>query len=118
MNSNENFDSNNFDNSGNYGLHPVITIKKSENFLSITVADDGVGFETIPSFSLDSPVAESKSDTVHSHPHVGLKNLNRRLYLMYGEESQLKIQSIPNIRTEITFKIPLSDRNRLTGDES
>ena len=108
-----------------HGLEPKpsdgtleITIKKSENFLSITVADDGVGFETIPSFSLDSPVAESKSDTVHSHPHVGLKNLNRRLYLMYGEESQLKIQSIPNIRTEITFKIPLSDRNRLTGDES
>ena len=108
-----------------HGLEPKpsdgtleITIKKSENFLSITVADDGVGFETIPSFSLDSLVAESKSDTVHSHPHVGLKNLNRRLYLMYGEESQLKIQSIPNIRTEITFKIPLSDRNRLTGDES
>ena len=108
-----------------HGLEPKpsdgtleITIKKSENFLSITVADDGVGFETIPSFSLDSPVAESTSDTVHSHPHVGLKNLNRRLYLMYGEESQLKIQSIPNIRTEITFKIPLSDRNRLTGDES
>ena len=108
-----------------HGLEPKpsdgtleITIKKSENFLSITVADDGVGFETIQSFSLDSPVAESKSDTVHSHPHVGLKNLNRRLYLMYGEESQLKIQSIPNIRTEITFKIPLSDRNRLTGDES
>ena len=108
-----------------HGLEPKpsdgtleITIKKSENFLSITVADDGVGFETIPRFSLDSPVAESKSDTVHSHPHVGLKNLNRRLYLMYGEESQLKIQSIPNIRTEITFKIPLSDRNRLTGDES
>lgn len=50
-----------------HGLEPKpsdgtleITIKKSENFLSITVADDGVGFETIPSFSLDSPVAESK----------------------------------------------------------
>ena len=108
-----------------HGLEPKpsdgtleITIKKSENFLSITVADDGVGFVNNPTINLDSPVAESKSDTVHSHPHVGLKNLNRRLYLMYGEESQLKIQSIPNIRTEITFKIPLSDRNRLTGDES
>lgn len=41
------------------------------------------------------------------HPHVGLKNLNRRLYLMYGRRSILRIQSIPNQKTTISFDLPL-----------
>ena len=37
---------------------------------------------------------------------IGLANLNRRLLLYYGEESQLKIQSAVGEGTVISFSIP------------
>ncbi len=30
---------------------------------------------------------------IGSRPHIGLKNLNRRLFLMYGEDSVLHIEA-------------------------
>ena len=76
--------------------HLTISIKKdNENkFLLINIIDDGVGFEKIPKFDIN---VASK----------GLKNLNRRLFLMYGEDAVLHIESIPEVRTAISFKIPL-----------
>lgn len=50
---------------------------------------------------------EQHSEAVGSRPHIGLKNLNRRLFLMYGEDAVLHIESIPEVRTAISFKIPL-----------
>ena len=105
-----------------HGLEPKptdgtleITVKKRKDCLSITVADDGVGFQKIPDFTEDesaqrpdtTPVSVLSDGSGQLHPHVGLKNLNRRLYLMYGRRSILRIQSIPNQKTTISFDLPL-----------
>lgn len=96
-----------------HGLEPKpskgtleIIVRKSDRFLSITVSDDGVGFQKVPIFTAEKGSVEFENSG-QFHPHVGLKNLNRRLYLMYGEYSILQIKSIPNKETSITFKIPL-----------
>lgn len=105
-----------------HGLEPKptdgtleITVKKCEDCLSITVADDGVGFQKIPDFTEEESTQKTEENPVSApsgrsgqlHPHVGLKNLNRRLYLMYGRRSILRIQSVPNQKTTISFDLPL-----------
>lgn len=89
--------------------HLTISIKKdNENkFLLINIIDDGVGFEKIPKFDINVASKGTTSEAVGSRPHIGLKNLNRRLFLMYGEDAVLHIESIPEVRTAISFKIPL-----------
>ena len=58
--------------------------------------DNGVG---IPPEKLDTLTSTESSG-------YGLKNVNERLILTYGEESRLRINSIPNESTMITFSIP------------
>ena len=89
--------------------HLTISIKKdNENkFLLINIIDDGVGLEKIPKFDINVASKGTTSEAVGSRPHIGLKNLNRRLFLMYGEDAVLHIESIPEVRTAISFKIPL-----------
>ena len=94
-----------------HGLEPketpgtlTISIKKIGNNVCISVIDDGVGFTKIPTFDTN----ETQDVQVGGHTHVGLKNLNRRLFLMYGENSRLHIESIPMKKTTISFMVPFN----------
>lgn len=84
-----------------------ITRNNENKFLLINITDDGIGFEKIPNFDINVTSKGTTSAVIGSRPHIGLKNLNRRLFLMYGEDSVLHIESIPKVRTTISFKIPL-----------
>jgi sensor histidine kinase YesM len=82
-----------------------ISINKKDNFAVISICDDGIGFQEIP--DLNTPPESSEPKPIGTvHPHVGLRNLNRRLILLYGEQSTLSICSIPNEKTSVSFKIP------------
>ena len=94
-----------------HGLEPketsgtlTISIKKISDNVCISVVDDGVGFTKIPTFDTN----ETQDVQVGGHTHVGLKNLNRRLFLMYGENSSLHIESIPMEKTTISFMVPFN----------
>ena len=94
-----------------HGLEPketsgtlTISIKKISDNVCISVVDDGVGFTKIPTFDTN----ETQDVQVSGHTHVGLKNLNRRLFLMYGENSSLHIESIPMEKTTISFMVPFN----------
>ena len=94
-----------------HGLEPketsgtlTISIKKISDNVCISVVDDGVGFTKIPTFDTN----ETQNVQVSGHTHVGLKNLNRRLFLMYGENSSLHIESIPMEKTTISFMVPFN----------
>ena len=72
-----------------HGLEPKkgngklsINIIETKRYMEISINDNGIGFETIP----DIRQIASKNDG--SHTHVGLKNLDKRLELLYGEESR------------------------------
>lgn len=68
--------------------------------LEICIIDDGIGFESIPDIQ---NIAPSHKD---SHTHIGLKNLDKRLKLLYGPDSGIRITSIPNKCTTVSFHVP------------
>ena len=73
-----------------------LTIRRVDDAIHFSVMDNGVG---IPPEKLDTLTSTESSG-------YGLKNVNERLILTYGEESRLRINSIPNESTMITFSIP------------
>lgn len=122
------------ENAYTHGLEPketngelVIIIRKDGDYVSVTVQDNGVGFKKIPDFSnilnddddATSSMSSSKKEVrgkdintdapLVAHTHVGLRNLNKRLYLMYGAESIMYAESVPNVRTAISFRIPYTE---------
>lgn len=90
-----------------HGLEPkkgngnlTIIIKNNITHISILVEDNGIGFSSIPEIK---NVQITSND---SHTHIGLSNLDRRLFLLYGEDYRLKISSTPNVITSVSFKLP------------
>ena len=89
-----------------HGLEPKkeggklrLTVWEENNRLQIRVEDNGVGFENPPNIHTIKPSSGE-------HTHIGLKNLDRRLMLLYGDSGHLSISSIPNVSTVISFSIP------------
>lgn len=94
------------ENSFVHGLEPkkgngelLISIQKQDSFIVISVQDNGVGFQKTPQ--------------ENSHTHIGLRNLDRRLFLLYGEASRIQISSIPDMATVVSFKIPYKEEPAL-----
>ncbi|MDD6032165.1 MAG: sensor histidine kinase [Oscillospiraceae bacterium] len=76
-----------------------LTVCRVEGRMHFTVMDNGVG---IPPEKLPSLITTESGG-------YGLKNVSDRLLLTYGEESALRINSIPGESTMITFSIPIPD---------
>lgn len=70
--------------------------------MEIAIIDNGVGFASIPDIRTISSSSED------SHTHIGLRNLDKRLELLFGEKSRIQIESIPNLCTTISFRLPIS----------
>lgn len=122
------------ENAYTHGLEPketkgelAIIIRKDGDYVSVTVQDNGVGFKKLPDFSdvmnedadatnaMSYSKKEARGEDINTdaplvaHTHVGLRNLNKRLYLMYGAESIMHAESVANVRTAISFKIPYAE---------
>lgn len=99
-----------------HGLEPkngkgklvIQAIPTDNNALEISIIDNGIGFEHIPDIQNIRP---SEYD---SHTHVGLRNLDKRLELLYGSDARLRIDSIPEKCTAISFKIPICTEGEMT----
>ena len=75
-------------------LHIHISVTWEENKVSISVTDNGVGFE---------PEKVLKKEW----GGIGLSNIQKRLELLYGpEEAKMEIASIPGISSSVTLLIP------------
>ena len=68
--------------------------------MEIAIIDNGIGFAEIPDVRTISSSAED------SHTHIGLRNLDKRLELLFGEKARIKIESVPNLCTTISFRLP------------
>ncbi len=87
------------ENAVKHGIYPkkgkgtiFIIVDEDENNYIIRVEDNGIGF-----------YPDSKKMTNHG---VAIKNINKRLKSIYGEEYGLKIDSEENVGTKILINIP------------
>lgn len=96
-----------------HGLEPKkdggkvsLTVSEKDDKLYIRVEDNGIGFETSTNIS-------GMKTSSGERTHIGLKNLDRRLMLLYGESGHLSISSVPNLSTVISFSIPVRKESSL-----
>ena len=113
-----------------HGLEPkkgkgrliVQVIHTKEHLMEICIIDNGVGFSQLPDAvsegsagTLDladtdtsgSSGSSEEASVPGSHTHIGLKNLNKRLELLFGPDARLRISSTPNVHTILSFTIPI-----------
>lgn len=92
-----------------HGLEPkqgpgkiLVKIFKEDNMIKFVIADDGVGIaeETLDSIQKNLHQTQSKS-------FIGLKNVDKRLCIYYGEVAGIRLESDRNIGTRIMFRIPI-----------
>lgn len=78
-----------------------IKIQRDHNITNIKVKDNGQGMSKERSELIGEPHIFSESGS-----GLALYNVNRRLTMTFGNQAALKINSIPDKGTEISFSIP------------
>ena len=92
-----------------HGLEPkdgkgrliVQVIPSDGRLMEISIIDNGIGFDPIPD------IRNIRPSGADAHTHVGLCNLDKRLELLFGPDARLRIDSIPEKCTTISFQIPI-----------
>lgn len=89
-----------------HGLEPKrqggwvrISIWEEEDAVYIRVSDDGVGFDP-------SALPAAQPDD-RRHAHVALRNIERRIHLLYGEPYGMDVKSAPGEGTSIVLTLPI-----------
>lgn len=102
----------------------MLTGTVAEGKLYVEVKDNGIGMEPERLSLLLEDISDyAKKDKVltkkleGSRNSIGLKNINKRLYLSYGEESCLKIASRPGQGTTVSFCITMEKEETDGGFE-
>ncbi len=85
--------------------HPAIHLRGwliAQNLILITVTDNGYGMKPCEIESLQNNLKHKK---LHLDG-IGLNNVNLRIKLVYGEEYGLDVESVLDLGTEISLRIP------------
>ncbi|WMJ85513.1 cache domain-containing sensor histidine kinase [Anaerocolumna sp. MB42-C2] len=85
--------------------------KMENEVLRFSVIDNGIGMEQK---KIDQILTDNNELLGSERGAIGLKNVNQRLKLYYGEYHGLLIQSIVDVGTEVSFCIPLLSLNRVS----
>lgn len=74
----------------------IISLSEDTGFCRITITDNGLG------------IAEERITELFTREtdHVGIKNVNERLRLFFGEENGLTLNSSPGQGTEVVIRMP------------
>lgn len=89
---------------------PTITIRgyKLQDHLLITITDNGKGMS-------EAQLEELRrifSDTTNFQDSIGLRNVNQRFNLCFGDHFGVSVESVPDFGTEITLKLPLNQETQ------
>ena len=87
---------------GHEKINIKISIKNFGELIRVIVSDNGVG---IPPEKL-AEIRRGISDFATSGKNLGIRNVNERLQLLYGEEYGINISSIVDKGTTCTFIFP------------
>lgn len=80
----------------------TITVSKRDTFIDICIADNGVGME-------------ENTTSKKELGGVGLRNIQERLALFFGESFSMEIQSEPNVYTKVYLHLPLKEKEHVNS---
>lgn len=84
----------------------LVSGKMQEEKIILTVFDDGVGIEPESLVDLRSKLRQPPE--INHTKYFGLRNVNTRLKLYFGEESGVVLESVPGVYTQVSLVIPLA----------
>ena len=90
--------------SGRHGLISIM-FKKENNNLKITVSDNGVGMTEEEYSRLNESI--NKSYVLEDKEHLGLKNVNERIKILFGNEYGIEITGAENCGTTVSAIMPV-----------
>ena len=85
--------------------HILIEVMQSEEELVIRISDNGKGIEPERLKQIQQELDEAQ---IQDHGSLGLKNIQERLRILYGESYGLTIDSVLNLGTIVTICVPLN----------
>ncbi len=85
--------------------HIEIYISEKEAILEVIIKDDGIGLDQK---NVDKIIDKLKQNATNIDGSIGLTNVFQRLKLYYGEESDLKIESVIGSGTSVTMMLPIN----------
>ena len=90
---------------------PVVDIRgwRIKNMLMITITDNGRG---MPSDELETLRRNLSAGEVLEESSIGLRNVNQRFKLRYGDSYGVSVESVQDMGTEITLRLPLSEQGK------
>lgn len=86
-----------------------IQVKREENSIKIVITDDGIGMEAEEVQQINNYINENghvRKNSKENNRSIGLKNINSRIKLYYGNEYGIHISSTRNVGTEVELKLP------------
>lgn len=86
-----------------------LSIFNSDECLVIEVSDNGIGIEKEKLIKINSDLDLMYDD----NKSIGMKNVNQRIKMYYGNQYGLKIMSELQIITVVTFKLPIAIRGEI-----
>lgn len=98
-----------FPQENHYGVIRVTAVKKGEQ-IHFSIKDNGVGMPSSKVEELNKQFAEDRNREGVVGKNYGIRNVNLRLLLHYGEAAQLHISSKEQEGTEIRFAITMKGR--------
>lgn len=87
----------------------TVSASVTDDFLSVSILDNGIGMLPKQLENLKKTLASVEEISTDGHS-VGLKNINTRLILYFGESSHLTIESRHEKYTKVSFRIPYTQK--------
>ncbi len=84
-----------------------IRAEKTENNVFITVYDNGKGMSDEEMAKVRSGFSKEATDSEMRGRHIGLRNIHRRVTMMFGEAFGVDIRSRQGEYTEVSIKLPI-----------
>jgi len=81
-----------------------IQVKKEDNCINIVITDDGIGMDHAEVRQINSYINSEENDVRNegkNNRSIGLKNINSRIKLYYGNEYGIHISSAKNVGTRV-----------------
>ena len=86
------------------GLEILVRVLKTQDELQISIEDDGAGMDEETLRRVLAP-----SDEISPSGGYGIRNVQQRIRLLYGDAYGIRMESSPGEGTTVRIKIPLQD---------